>query len=390
MGCVMFFTREMNTFSAALEIYRPCFSKPQWVHFNTYLTGLLLGEKGEKNIQDIAGNLLDGGHQSSLNRFITKHRWDLRQLNAIRLKECLHERTGGILSIDDTLIEKTGKAMGGVGYLYDSVQKKNILCHDIVSTFYRGSSTEQLPLYFEPYVKQEIAENSNIWFRTKIQIALDLLRQSLAQVTPAAIVFDEWYMSQEITEFINDRGLTWVSQAKTNRCVQVGEAWSGLATYARSLPLEVFTKVNAEVDEKRFKWFFETTVMMKKVGVVKLVVLRPRRNSKKFTFLVSNATTLSGMQVLEYYKKRWAIEVFHRDCKQHLGLGDYQIRKLDCVVIHLHLVFLAYTLLKNVQGNPVLARIVAGTKSIGAACQRLKRWMFERLKERVHFVRPCA
>ena len=390
MGCVMFFTREMDTFSTALEVYKPCFSKPQWTHFNTYLTGLLLGEKGEKNIQDIAGNVLDGGHQSSLNRFITKHRWDLRQLNAIRLRECLHERTGGILSLDDTLIEKTGKAMGGVGYLYDSVQKKNILCHDIVSTFYRGSCAEQLPLYFKPYVKQDVAENSDIWFRTKIQIALDLLRQSLMQVTPVAVVFDEWYMSQEVTEFLASRGLTWVSQAKTNRCIQVGEAWVGLATYARSLPAEAFMRVNAEVDEKRFKWFFETTVVMRKVGVIKLVVLRQRRNSRRFAFLVSNTTSLSGMQVLQYYKKRWVIEVFHRDCKQHLGFGEYQIRKLDCVVIHLHLVFLAYTLLKNVRSNPVLARIVAGTKSIGAACQRLKRWVFERLKGRVPFVRPST
>lgn len=383
MGCMMFFTKEVDTFSSTLDAYKPCFSKPQWSHFNTYLTGLLLGEKGEKNIQDIAGNLLEGGHQSSLNRFITRHRWNLRHFNAIRFRECLHDRTGGILSLDDTLIEKTGKMMAGVGFLYDSSQKRNVLCHDIVSTFYRGSS-EQLPLFFEPYVKQEVADAMGVWFRTKIQIALDLLRQSLTQVTPAAIVFDEWYMSQELTEFIASRGLTWVSQAKTNRRILVGEAWVGLATYARMIPIKAFIRVNAKVDEKRFKWFFETTVVMNKVGIVKLVVLQQWKNSRKQTFLVSNTTSLSGMQVLEYYKKRWAIEVFHRDCKQHLGLGEYQIRKLDCVVIHLHLVFLAYTLLKNVHSNPVLAVIVAGTKSIGAACQRLKRWMFERLKGSVH------
>ena len=382
----MFFTKKEDTFCKALEVYRSCFSKPQWTHFTTYLTGLLLGEKGEKNIQDIAGNLLDGGHQSSLNRFITRHRWDLRRLNALRLRECLHERTGGILSLDDTLIEKTGKMMDGVGYLYDHSQKKNILCHDIVTAYYRGS-TEQLPLFFEPYVKKEVAEAAGAWFRTKIQIAVNLLRQSLAQVTPTAVVFDEWYMSQEVTEFISSRGLTWVSQAKSNRCIKVGEAWVGLAAYARSLPAKAFTRVNAEVDEHRFTWFCEVAVVMKNVGEVKLVVLRPRKNSRKCTFLVSNTTSLPGMVVLEYYKKRWAIEVFHRDCKQHLGLGEYQLRKLDAVVIHLHLVFLAYTLLKNVCSNPVLAAVVAGTKSIGAACQLLKRWMLERLRGRAHSVR---
>jgi hypothetical protein len=379
MGCVMFFTKEVDTFSTALDVYRPCFTKPQWNHFNTYLTGLLLGEKGEKNIQDIAGNLLDGGHQSSLNRFITRHRWNLRQFNSLRLRECLHDRKGGILSLDDTLIEKTGKEMGGVGYLYDSSQKKNVLCHDIVSTFYR-TSTEQLPLYFEPYVKKEVAEVAGTWFRTKIQIAMDILRQSLSQVCPAAIVFDEWYMCHELVEFISSRGLTWVSQAKTNRCIQVGEEWIGLARYSKAFPHTVFKRINAEVEEKRHKWFYETTVVMKNVGLVKLVVLKQRKNSRKHTFLVSNTTSLHGMQILEYYKKRWAIEVFHRDCKQHLGLGEYQVRRLDAVVIHLHLVFFAYTLLKNVHNNPVLAAILAGTKSVGAACQRLKRWMLDRLK----------
>jgi hypothetical protein len=142
--------------------------------------------------------------------------------------------------------------MAGVGYLYDSSQKRNVLCHDIVSTFYRGS-TEQLPLYFEPYVKKEIAETSGMRFRTKIQIALDLLRQSLAQVTPVVVVFDKLYMSQEVTEFIASRGLTWVSQTKTNRCILVGEAWVGLVTYARTIPAKAFARVNAEVDEKRFK-----------------------------------------------------------------------------------------------------------------------------------------
>jgi SRSO17 transposase len=380
----MFFTKEVDIFGTTLDMYRPCFTKPQWNHFNTYLAGLLLGEKGEKNIQDIAGNLLDGGHQSSLNRFVTRHHWDVRRFNALRLNECLRDRKGGILSLDDTLIEKTGKEMGGVGYLYDSSQKKNVLCHDIVSTFYR-TSRGQLPLYFEPYVKKEVAETTDTWFRTKIQIALDLLRQSLAQVQPAAIVFDEWYMCHELVDFINSRGFTWVSQAKTNRCIQVNDEWIGLAKYAQVLPHAMFHRITAEVEVKRFKWFLETTVVMKNVGAVKLVILKQRKNSRTYTFLVSNNISLHGLQVLEYYKKRWSIEVFHRDCKQHLGLGEYQVRKLDAVVIHLHLVFFAYTLLKNAQSNPLLNSILMGIKSVGSACQRLKRWMLERLKGRAKF-----
>jgi hypothetical protein len=300
-------------------------------------------------------------------------------LNAMRIRENLPERNGGILSLDDTLIEKTGKTMDGVGYLYDPSQKRKVLCHDIVSTFYR-TSTGQLPLYFEPYVKKEIAETTGMWFRTKIQIAVDLLRRSLTQVSPLAVVFDEWYMCHELLEFLSSRRLTWISQAKNNRCIQIDDAWVGLTRYAKTLPHKMFRRINAELEEKRYKWIYEITVMMKNVGRVKLVVLKRRKNSKKRTYFVSNNVDLSGLKILEYYKKRWAIEVFHRDCKQHLGLGEYQVRKLDAVVIHLHLVFFAYTLLKNARSNPFLATILTGMKSVGAACQRLKRWMFDRLK----------
>jgi hypothetical protein len=292
------------------------------------------------------------------------------------LKENIPHRDGGVLIVDDTLIEKTGEHMGGVGYLFDYSQGKSVLCHDVVSTFYQNQE-QQVPLYFAPYVKKEVAEKNNIWFKTKIQIALDLLRMSLVQVKPEAIVIDTWYMCKEVIDFLNSRGHILVSQAKSNRLIQAGDEWISLSTYAKNLPKKVFKRINKNIGEKRFKWFYETTIVMKNVGLVKLVILRERKNSKTYTYLVSNNTDLDGMQILEYYKKRWSIEVFHRDCKQHLGMGEYQVRGLDAVVIHLHLVFLAYTLLKNAWCNPFLNHLLNGIKAIGSICKRLKRWVFE-------------
>ena len=82
-------------------------------------------------------------------------------------------------------------------------------------------------------------------------------------------------------------------------------------------------------------------------------------------------------------KKRWAIEVFYRDCKQHLEIGEYQVRRLDAVVIHLHLVVLAYTLLKNVWCNPSFTILLNGVRAIGSMCKRLKRWVFDQLVRRL-------
>ena len=378
----MFFTKDIDIFGTTLRSYRCCFSKPQWNHFNTYMNGLLLGERGEKNIQDIADNHLQGRHQSSLNRFLTRHRWDFRRVNTLRLKQSLSIRDGGILVIDDTIIEKSGKQMDGVGFLFDHSRGKSVRCHDIVSTFYHNDSVH-VPLYFIPYVKEEHVQGLDIWFKTKIRIALDLLRKSLLQVTPEVVVFDAWYMSKELVDVVHCRGLTWVSQAKSNRLVQVDDTWISVSRYAKDLSKQSFKRINKTLDEQRFKWMYETSLVMKNIGMVKLVVLRERRNSKTCAFLVSNNVDLNGLKVLEYYKKRWAIEVFYRDCKQHLGMGEYQVRRLDAVVIHLHLVVLAYTLLKNAWCNPFLAPILSGVKAIGSVCKRLKRRVFNQLVVRL-------
>ena len=155
------------------------------------------------------------------------------------------------------------------------------------------------------------------------------------QISPEVVVFDAWYMSKELVDFLSSRCLTWVSSAKGNRLIQVDDTWISVSAYAKRLSKQVFKHINKVVGEQRFKWIYETTMVMKNIGVVKLVILRRRRNSKTCTFLVSNNRGLDGLKVLEYYKKRWSIEVFHRDCKQHLGIGEYPARKLDAVVIHL-------------------------------------------------------
>ena len=120
---------------------------------------------------------------------------------------------------------------------------------------------------------------------------------------------------------------------------------------------------------------------MKHVGKIKLVLLKTRKNSRKFKALVTNDLNCPGEDVIKYYKRRWDIEVFYRDCKQHLGMGDYQVRGLGPVVIHLQFVFLAYNLLKNCCSPGILV-LLKGVRAIGSICKRLKAWMLELLLSR--------
>ena len=134
-------------------------------------------------------------------------------------------------------------------------------------------------------------------------------------VKPSAVVFDEWYMSKELLEFLNSYRVTWVSMAKSNRLILQGNGeWVTLEKYGKkNIPRNCFKKINKEMEERRYRWFYETIVVMKNVGEVKLVILKERINSRNCKFLVSGDTSIDGLKVFEYYKKRWSIEVFYRD-----------------------------------------------------------------------------
>ena len=67
--------------------------------------------------------------------------------------------------------------------------------------------------------------------------------------------------------------------------------------------------------------------------------------------LASNFTDnlrASMKTIVADYLKRWSIETLIKDEKQHLGLGDYRVKRYRAVVRHLHLVDCDYACLTHV------------------------------------------
>ena len=62
-------------------------------------------------------------------------------------------------------------------------------------------------------------------------------------------------------------------------------------------------------------------------------------------FLLSNVVQLRNGTVARLYALRNWVEVFYREAKCDLGAGQYQVRQLEAIVRHWHLVFVAYGLL---------------------------------------------
>jgi len=105
------------------------------------------------------------------------------------------------------------------------------------------------------------------------------------------------------------------------------------------------------------------------------------READGFHFFVSNRVDWSDRRVLEAYRVRQGIEVYYRDVKQSLGLGEYQLRSGRGAIIHWHLVYTAYTLLALLRRALVAASsrlgVVLGT--VGGVCRWVKRQCLRRL-----------
>lgn len=89
-------------------------------------------------------------------------------------------------------------------------------------------------------------------------------------------------------------------------------------------------------------------------------------------FLVSNRKNLMPEKLLQIYQMRWAVETFFRDAKQHLGLEDYQMRKLKGIKSHWCFVFTSAVILELVRAECVSKDdpITASHMSVGELCQR--------------------
>lgn len=307
------------------------------------------------NIAKISSWIYQGKDQSSLNRLLTKTDWDQQQINEARLKLLQkHPKTAwketGVVCLDDTFSEKSGKKMEGAGwYKSHTGEKEYIFAHNLIYSHYVDTQV-QYPLDFSLYIKAKELEAQQISreFKSKITLAKELVNQAEKRGIVAKVyVFDSWYFSKELTDHIEGYGKDWISIAKLNRTV----LWNGnnikLGEFVtKTIPPEAYKRL--EVNGRIF-WYFTKAITLKTNGKVRIVATFEEKDGEREkhpTVLVTNRTDWEVKKIMTTYTLRWSIETFFRDSKQALGFEDYQLRSMDAVERHLCLVDLAYSLLE--------------------------------------------
>ena len=98
---------------------------PERRHFAEYLTGLLVAAK--KNVSGINAEFAETTDQSCLNKWLTQVDWDVQALKRQRLaghqqQSATRYAPSGIIPIDNTLVDHSGKLIEDAGYYWDHAE----------------------------------------------------------------------------------------------------------------------------------------------------------------------------------------------------------------------------------------------------------------------------
>lgn len=359
-----------NEFREMLLPFREFMTAPQFKHFTKYTFGLIVAETKKKTVEGINALYAEKNDRSNLTRFMTQSPLQMEPiLNKALQRHWKHlnipVRSNFFLIIDDSDTEKSGKKMQGAGYFKcHNGEKQYVFGHNFVLMLASCDSVA-VPVGIRLYLKEQYCEGQKIPFKSKNQLAAELLKGFRPpKSVRVSVLFDSWYLNPTVVKSCQEKGYPYISQAKSNRTIYVeGEKFSTTqyAKRQRGKALKQTSYVprsqNSPVKAKSL------LVRLNRLGKVCLVI--SRNEEGKYVFLVTDHLRVPMVEVIRRYDTRWDIECYFRDAKQHLGLGEYQMRSLQGIVRHLYTVMIACILLAQLKLSLAEARTC---KTIGELC----------------------
>jgi DDE superfamily endonuclease len=368
-------------------------NEPERKHFAEYLTGLMIANK--KNVSAINREFAITTDQSCLNRWLTEVDWDEEALNRERLEwlqqqEDTRYSPQGVIAIDNVLIDHFGKWIEDAGYFWDHAEQRHKIAHDYIIVNYVCTSGKHYPMEFYRFVKKEHCDERDIEFVDHNQFVRWLIDWVVEKDIPGAFTFDSYFTCAENLNHLHAHDRAYVGDLKFNRKI----LFKGQELKAEELAGQI-----SPDDRKPLmlngsrQYYFTKTIRLPGVDhKVRITLLWGKRKDKKAKkILVCNRPHWEVSRILKVYRCRWrGTECFHRDGKQHLGMGDCQLRKGRGQTRHMYMVFLAHSVLMR-QLRQGRAREWAQERltTIGQACMSVLRqtlsdtisWVIERIED---------
>src|SRR3989442_1512862 len=429
--------------TAHADIFRDLFeNRCQFHHFQHYLTGLIVLDN--KSLANITRCVLESADKTNLSRFFSESPWFQDRVNDRRVEYLLQQtkavrspKADAILILDDTLCEH-------VGSLFDYVDRHDNhgdatypLAHNPVTSHYvsgpvrfpvdlrlyrRYEECTQWEMFVQkhmpnrpiPTTKKERArfhkevdpllldnpdfQKLHHQFRTKIDLGIELLDAAIQHKIPfGVLLFDSWYLAEELVSMARYRKKDWISLLKKNRNLEphsftlkdaVGNplCLEGPQSAVEDLvPLIPPTAYRAVTVRDKPSWTFTLAVRLPGLGKMRLVVsFKSAEWTGTSVVLVTNRVDWDAPRIITMSLQRWPIETLYQYGKSHLGLNEYRMRHAEAIGKHWCLVFVAYSLLHLDCLPPSLMQGSLPIKTIGEACRQQAQALMQALILYVH------
>jgi hypothetical protein len=356
----------------------------QFEHFCHYLTGLMV--LADKSLANIARCTLLSADKTNLARFFSEAPWPQVAINERRIEYLLKQTSASrckegesALVIDDTLCEHVGSLFEHVDRHYNHGDNTYPLAHNPVTSHFVSGAVRfpvDLGLYrryeeitkwerfvhkhfpdstiprdkkerarFRKQVEETLLDDEEFaalhaQFKTKITLSIELVRQAVAHHVPFGVVlFDGWYLAEELVKELAAQNKDWVSLLKKSRNLETnsfvlkdaqGEPIALKGPHLSAEALVALVPGNAyrevKIGQKTY-WCFTMTLRVPSLGKIRLVISYENASlTGTYALLVSNRLDWNAQRILSLYLQRWPIETFYQDGKGHLGLDEYRMR----------------------------------------------------------------
>jgi Transposase DDE domain len=164
--------------------------------------------------------------------------------------------------------------------------------------------------------------------------------------------------------------------------------WCHIAAFFRNHRRLKWTTIRVMTNgakRKRMEFRIRHTMgYLRYVGKVHLVCSEPKKRPEgRRKYFACNDASVTARQIVVGYRLRWAVELFHKDVKQHLGFEEVATSGFDSVQSHVHWVYCAYILLSmSPPGVP------PEVKSIGDKQRKVQQYLEH--KEKRHILQQLS
>jgi Transposase DDE domain len=278
--------------------------------------------------------LLPEVSHDSVNRFLLRERYEAKDLfdtcrNTINL-------LGGVLSVDDTVIEKLYSNPNQaklISYFWSGKYHKPIKGVNLITLYYSDVDGRSMPVNYRIYDKEE-AKTKNDYFR---EMVLEVINWGLK---PRIVTGDSWYSGGENLKFLKNQELGFFFGVEKNRTV--------------SNEAKKYSQVNTlEISESGLM------THLRNFGFIKLYRKDFRNEgTRHYILYLPDENTLKKIEREEFltiHDTHWGIECFHRAIKQVCGICRFMVRDSYAIRTHVFCSLQAFVRLEKMRVEKTIA-----------------------------------